>query len=338
VRKDKSGGSGSADSRAGSKDDGGDVNVDAIKNLNLNGSLNVNKLKIKNLRMDNAVLSLRARDGVMVIEPFTANFYQGRINLAGRVDARGARPSYGLNAQTSNIKIEPMLTALNGSSKINGTGNLNLNLDTSGLSTGELKRSSNGTLNFNVHDGEIKGVNMTQKLRQAYAMYKGERYTSDEPQTTRFSQIQGTAQIQNGVLQNNDLDAKSTDFGVGGSGTANFVAETINYLAMITIADTASAELGKGLEELLGKTIPVRLTGSLYDPEWKIDLGAVLKEKLGDKIEEKKEEAKQKLQDKLMEKLGGGKATTPAATSAPTTAPSATAPAPTAEPVQPVDK
>jgi AsmA protein len=315
------------------KQEEGEISVDAIKDLNLSGSLRIAKLKIKNLRMDNAVLSLRAKDGVMVIEPFTANFYQGRINLVGRVDARGARPLYGLNAQTSGIKIEPMLTALNGSSKISGTGNLNLNLNASGGTSDALKRNANGNVDFNLRDGEFKGVNVGEKLRQGYAMYKGQPFTSKEPQTTRFSQIQGSAQIQNGVLQNNDLDAQSAVFGVGGAGTANFVAETINYLARITISETGGGELGKGLDELLGKTIPVRLTGNLYDPDWKIDLaGAVqerLKEELKKKTDEVKEEAKQKLQDKLMEKLGGGrKAAEPAApAAAPSTAPSSAAPA-----------
>ena len=324
---EKGKGGGAAAGGAVSKDDGG---ANAIKDLNLNGSLSVNKLKIKNLRMDNAVLSLRAKDGIMVIEPFTANFYQGRINLAGRVDARGARPSYGINAQTSNIAVEPMLIALNGSSKINGTGSLNLNLNTSGSTGEEIKRSSNGTLDFNLRDGEFKGVNLTQKLRQAYAMYKGERYTSNEPQTTRFSQIKGSARIHNGVLQNDDLDAKSTAFGVGGGGSANLVAETINYLARVKIADTATAELGKGLEDLAGKTIPVRLTGNLYAPDWKVDIGAVLKEAVKDEIRQEVDKAKDDAKQKLMDKIGIGgtskQQAAPAATEAPsgeaTTAPS----------------
>jgi AsmA protein len=302
--KDK--GSGSAGA-GGGKDGGG---VSAIRDLNLSGTLNVGKLKIKNLRMDNAVLSLSARDGIMVIEPFTANFYQGRINLAGRVDARGARPSYAINAQTSNIAVEPMLVALNGSSKISGTGSLNLELNTSGSTAEEIKRASNGTLSFNLRDGEFKGVNLTQKLRQAYATYKGERYTSNEPQTTRFSHIQGTARIHNGVLQNDDLDARSTAFGADGSGSANLVAETINYLVKVTVAETAAGELGKGLEELVGATIPVRLTGNLYAPEWKVDIAAVLEGRLRDEVKKRTDEAKDKAKQKLLDRLGGGGSTT----------------------------
>jgi AsmA protein len=325
--KDKGGGS----AGAGGKDGGG---VSAIKDLNLSGTLNVGKLKIKNLRMDNAVLSLRAKDGIMVIEPFTANFYQGRINLAGRVDARGARPSYAINAQTSNIAVEPMLIALNGSSKISGTGSLNLELNTSGSTTEEIKRTSNGTLSFNLRDGEFKGVNLTQKLRQAYATYKGERYVSNEPQTTRFSQIQGTARIHNGVLQNDDLDARSTAFGADGSGSANLVAETINYLVKVTVAEAAAGELGKGLEELVGATIPVRLTGSLYAPEWKVDIAAVLEGRLREEVKKRTDEAtdkaRQKLQDKLMDKLGGGRSA--AEPTAPATAEPSSSTAPSAEP------
>lgn len=314
---------GKAATSSSSKGDSGEVNVETAKDLNLNGSLSVKKLKIMNLRMDNAVLTLRARDGIMVIEPFTANFYQGRINLAGRMDSRGARPSYKINAQTSSINVEQMLTALNGSSKINGTGNLNLNLTTSGLTSEELKRSSNGTMDFNLNNGEIKGINLGQKLRQAYALYKGERYTGNEPQTTQFSRIQGSAQIHNGVLQNDDFDAKSTPFGLDGAGTANFVAETINYLVKVSVADTAGGELGKGLEGLVGKTIPVRLTGNLYDPKWQLDLAGVAQEKIKEEIKKKTDEAKDKAKQKLMDKLGlGGGAKEPPAPAAGAAAPS----------------
>jgi AsmA protein len=287
------------------KEEEGEVGVDAIKDLNLNGSLNVGKLKVKNLRFENASLSLRARDGVMVIEPLNAAFYQGRINLSGRVDASGARPAYAINAQTSGIRIEPMLNDLTGKAKLNGIANLNLNVSTAGDRTGELKRALNGTLNFRLLDGEIKGFNLGQKLRSAQALRKGERLADDAPQTTDFAEITGTLNIVNGVLRNNDLDGKSPAFRVNGEGSANLVNETIDYLAKVFVVKTSRGQGGEALADLEGVSIPVRLTGNLYAPDWKIDLGSALKEKAKSKIEEEKEKAKQK----LLDRLGGGSST-----------------------------
>lgn len=322
----------------------GEVSVDAIKDLNLNGTLKVGKFKVRNLRFTDASLVLRARDGILAIEPLTANFYSGRINMTGRVDANGKRPAYNIQAQTSGIKVEPMLVDLNGQSKVTGTGDVNLNVTTAGTGSEQIKRGANGTVSFNLRDGEFKGVNVGQKLAQAYALYKGESFKATEPETTRFSQIKGSARINNGVLQNDDLDADSTVFDVGGAGTANFVAETINYLAKITIADTAGGEMGKKLEGLLGKTVPVRLTGNLYAPDWRLDMAGLIQGKLQEELEEEKEKAKEKLKEKLDDKLkdlfnrGDDKAeaVTPVPSTAPSTAaPSTSAPAAASEPPPP---
>ncbi|HXG27750.1 MAG TPA: AsmA family protein [Nevskiales bacterium] len=294
----------------GGKAEEGEVGVDAIKDLNLNGSLNVGKLKVKNLRFENANLSLRAQDGVMVIEPLSAGFYQGRINLSGRLDARGSRPAYALNAQTSGIRIEPMLTDLTGKAKVSGTATLNLDISTAGARSSEFKRALNGTLSFRLLDGEIKGFNLGHKLRQAQAMRKGERLADDAPQTTDFAEISGTLNIVNGVLRNNDLDGKSPAFRVNGEGSANLVNETIDYLAKVFVVKTSKGQGGEALADLEGVSIPVRLTGNLYAPDWKIDLGSALKEKAEEKLEQEKEKAKQKLLDKLG--IGGSSSRQPA--------------------------
>lgn len=300
--KDDDGNGGGSDGGAGGESGEDKIDVDAIKDLNLNGSLKVGKLKVKNLRFENATLSLRAENGIMVVEPLNAGFYQGSINMSGRVDATGAKPGYGLNARTSNIRLEPMLQDLTGKAKVNGLASLNLNVTTAGDTTAALKRGLNGTLGFNLQDGEIKGFNLGQKLRAAQALREGQRLSDDAPQTTDFSAITGTLNIVNGVLRNNDLDGKSPAFRVNGEGSASLVSETIDYLAKVFVVKTSKGQGGAELAELEGVAIPVRLTGSLYDPEWKIDLGSVLKERAREELEEEKD----KLRQKLLDKIGGG--------------------------------
>ena len=56
---------------------------------------------------------------------------------------------------------------------------------------------------------------------------------------------------------------------------------------------------GKGLEELAGLTIPIKLTGSLYSPSYKLDLKSALQQKAG-------QELKDKVAEKLLGKTGLG--------------------------------
>ena len=115
--------------------------------------------------------------------------------------------------------------------------------------------------------------------------------------------------ISNGILHSDDLSAASPLFRVGGAGDINLVDETINYTAKPTIVETSKGQGGKELSQLNGVTIPIRLTGSLWKPKYKVDISDAVREKARQKIEEKlaDPEVKQKINDKLGELLFGKK-------------------------------
>ncbi|MGV2482458.1 UNVERIFIED_CONTAM: hypothetical protein IGO34_37315, partial [Salmonella enterica subsp. enterica serovar Weltevreden] len=67
-------------------------------------------------------------------------------------------------------------------------------------------------------------------------------------------------------------------FRVAGEGQFDLVNETINYLAKPTIVNTISGQGGKGLEQLKGITIPIRLSGNLYKPKVSLDLKTAMQQ------------------------------------------------------------
>jgi AsmA protein len=75
--------------------------------------------------------------------------------------------------------------------------------------------------------------------------------------------------------------------------------------------ESSRGEGGKGLEELKGLTIPIKLSGSLFDPKYKLDVETALKqkatEKLRDELKGREDEIKEKINDKLGELLFGKK-------------------------------
>jgi AsmA protein len=98
---------------------------------------------------------------------------------------------------------------------------------------------------------------------------------------TRFSQLGGTAQIKNGVVQNNDLKIQSPKLlNVSGKGSADLPKETLDYTV------TAGS-------------YPIIIDGPFSKPRFRPDWNAILKSK----VEEKKTEIKEKLQEKLKERF-----------------------------------
>lgn len=327
--------------------------VEALEKLNASGTLDAGELKIKGATLKNVQLKIDGPKGAAKQVKLDANAYGGRISSSTRI-APGARPDYALDTRIDTMQLAPMLQNFWGKDIVSGLGNVKLDLTSSGRTVGDVRRGLNGALSLSFQDGAVKGFNLGQILRQGQAMLSGTAVTQTEPQQTDFTSITFAAQIVNGVLRSKDLNALSPLFRLAGNGEINLVDETLNYLVSPTVVASSKGQGGKGLEELSGLTVPIRLTGSLYAPKYKLDLQTALKQKAGDELRGKlsdkvlggdgdkpvsEAELKQKAGEKLNKELGrgldkllGGKKNKnePAPQSAPAdgTAPAEPAPAP----------
>ena len=284
------------------------IPVDLVRDLDLDGRLSVGELTVSKLRIQKAVISVKARDGQLNLDNQVNQFYQG--NLKGRIglDARGKTPKLNLDQQAAGIQAGPLLKDVTGEDRLTGRGQLNARLSTQGDTEEAARRNLNGDLSFDFRDGAVKGFNLAQMIREAKATLRGEpRPPSEGPVQTDFSELSFKATAQNGVLHD-DLDAKSPYLRVTGIGQIDLAAETLDYLVKPVVVSTAKGAGGKGLEELKGVPIPVYLTGPWSDPKWRIDIASaaaeVGKAKLQEKIEQKEGETLEKLDKKLEEKTG----------------------------------
>jgi len=152
----------------------------------------------------------------------------------------------------------------------------------------------------------VKGIDIAGSIRSAKAKLgslRGEQtQAADKNQKTDFSELTATFNIKNGVARNNDLSLKSPLLRVGGEGEINIGADTLNYLVKASIVGTSKGQGGRDTDELKGVTVPVRVTGPLAAPSYKLDFGAMATET-----------AKQTLKDALQKRFGGAPASGEAA-------------------------
>lgn len=331
--------------------------VDAINKLNASGTLDVRELKLKGATLKDVKLRIDGPKGSPKVVKLDAQTFGGTMSTSSTIGP-GAAPTFALDTTISSVSLSPLVQTFVGKDIISGLGNIKLGLTTSGATVGDVRRGLNGDVSLNFQNGAMKGFNLGQILRQGQALLKGQQYTANEPQETDFTSISLAAKIVNGVLKTDQLAALSPLFRLTGSGDIDLANETINYLASPTVVGSAQGQGGKGLEDLAGLTIPIRLTGSLRAPKYKLDLQTALKQKGADELRGKladkvlggdssqgamsQEEFRQKSNEKIgkelskgLDKLFGKKkapssdATAPAASGASgtTTAPSTTAPA-----------
>lgn len=335
--------------------------VQALEKLNASGTLDVTELKLKGATLKDVRVKIDGPKGSSKLVKLDARAFGGDISTTTRITP-GARPDYVLNTQLSAMQLTPLLQQFVGKDLVSGLGNLKFDLTSGGSTIGDVRRGLNGTVALNFENGAVKGFNLGQIIRQGQTLLSGQIPASAtaEPDKTDFTAITFAADIVNGVLKSDQLNALSPLFRVGGRGEIDLVNETLNYLALPTIVGSGKGQGGKGIEELAGLTIPIKLTGSLFAPKYKLDLSTALKQKAGDELRGKitdkllggeagqpvtdtelKAKAGEKLNKELgrgLEKLFGGKkkqqappAETPAPAEEPALAPPAETPAP-AEP------
>ncbi len=316
------------------------IDLSALKKLNASGEAKIGWLKLANVKTQNVDIGLKAADGVATISPFSANLYQGSMSGILKVDARST-PSIAFKQDMKGIAIGPLLVDAINNHMLDGKGNLNLDVTSSGNSVGALKKALAGKAAINLADGAIKGVDIAGTIRDLKSkanLFSGKSSIgADQSKKTDFSELAATFDIKNGVAHNEDLTMKAPVLRLAqgdSRGDIDVGNETINYLAKPSIVKSLKGQGGADLDALAGFSIPVKITGTFSSPKYAMDFAsiatALAKSSLLDKVGGEKGSAVKDLinggdkVEALKGLLGKKKASVPATNSTTESAPANT--------------
>ncbi|MBX9960708.1 MAG: AsmA family protein [Burkholderiaceae bacterium] len=276
-----------------------EIDLSALKGLDLNGALKIATLKIMNVQTTGLRLQLKARNGRAELNPVTASLYGGGVNGSLVADAAGAQ-RLAAKLDLRGIQIGPLMKDALDQRPLEGRGNVALDLSTGGNTVTQFKRKLNGTVGVQLTDGSLNGVDIAGMLRNAKARLGGgsQEGQASGQQKTDFTEFGASLKITDGVARNDDLAAKTPLLRLGGAGTVWIPEDRLDYTVKATVVPTLQGQGGPELDQLRGLTIPVRLSGPYTDLKWKLDFGGIA----GQRKAELKEETKQKL-DAAREKL-----------------------------------
>jgi AsmA protein len=279
------------------------IDLSALKGFNANGTVKVGSLKISNIKASNVRLDIKAANGRVEVSPMSANLYQG--SLAGALSANAADSSFGVRQNLSGVNVGPLLRDAAGVDTLEGRGNVAIDVTARGNMAALLKKSLNGTAAVNLSDGAVKGINIAQSIRSAKAKLgtlRGEQVqAADKSQQTDFSSLKATFNIRNGVARNDDLSLQSPLLRVGGGGDIDIGQDKINYVVKATIVGTTKGQGGRGVDELSGVTVPVKVSGPLASPAYGLDFSSMVSDVA-------KQKAQEALAGELQRRMGAGTA------------------------------
>ena len=291
-----------------------EIDLSALKTFNANGKITIGKLQVANVKMNAVQIPLRAKNGKIDLTDFSAQLYQGTVKGNLNVDANSNQIQ--IQQNMSGIRINPFIQDLLNKDVVEGKGDVVLNLRTQGNTVNAFKRALDGNVSLKLVDGAVKGINLAKTLRDFKSKILGKTDQQQSVNTlekTDFSALSASIQFKDGIGQSDDLQLQSPFLRVGGSGNVNLHKDALDYVAKVTVVNTATGQEGKDLAQLKDLTIPVRLYGPFDKIDYQLQfsqisseaLKSVFKEKAAPVIEEKKKEVEEKLKNSLRDKLKG---------------------------------
>ncbi len=279
--------------------------LEPLRQINAKGTFDIAKLKVSGTHSDTIHITLDANNGLVKLNPLSANMYEGNYRGNINLDARSNKLKLSLDEKINNVQAGPLLKDLTGKDTITGVVNAGVKLTGNGQTVNQIKQTLNGEGQFAFNDGAVKGINIAESIRKAKAVFNKNSFAlpaSSSPLKTDFSSLNGTFTVKNGVVNNNDLLAMSPLLRIQGAGDVSLPKETINYGLQVSIVETSTGQAGKELSELKGLTIPIKISGTFSQPKPSVDIGSMLKEEAAAEIKAK---AAEKIKEKLGGELGG---------------------------------
>lgn len=271
------------------------IDLSALVGPSVNGTLKVGKLVVRGLKADDVGASVKLDKGKLEITSLTAGLYGGKLAGALTVDAAQGN-QLATKMSLAGIAIEPFLMDLANRNVLSGTGSLALDLKTAGANAYAMKSGLGGTMQLRLRDGAVKGINLTQTLRDLKAAFKpesqDETVPADTSKQTAFSEMDADLAFTKGVAAVKRLNVVSPLLRVtqGDPATIDFVKSELDLVARARVVNPAADPEGQELIDLKDVTIPVHVKGPFEKPTytllWKDAVGAILKRSLENKLRE----------------------------------------------------
>jgi len=277
------------------------IDVELFRSINARGEVGIGQLTINQLDMSDIQVNIRADRSGWRFQPISANFYDGKLAGGVAIDASGSSPMLGTSGNLDQVLAGAMLADMAGRDLLSGVANFDSDLR---MDINNPQQTLSGELELGINDGALKGVDIVGMLRQGLSIadnLSGGKIGGAEllqaRGDTEFASLSGRFLADNGVISNDDFKLISPLLNVFGEGEINLAADQIDYTVTASLLQAPEGGVESRLGKMLGKSIPIRIRGSLSQPSYSIDPQLLLKVLAGDRIQQQK--------GKLLDKLRG---------------------------------
>jgi AsmA protein len=274
--------------------------LDALRELDANGSLKFGKAKFSGLTVSDAAFGLTAAGGMLKLTP-TASLYGGKYGGDIDVNVQKTDAKMTIAQHLDAVNLDPLGKDLLGAQYFTGLGNVKLDLVATGSNLGQMRKGVDGAVSFDVKNGSLEGIDLWYELRRVRAVIdKSEAPPRPPgPRRTTFSSLAATGDVKDALLTNKDLKGVLDFMNITGSGTINLLDQKIDLDLKATMVDGPKLQSDPLMAKYAGQSLPLHATGTMSEPSVTPDVSALAKQRANKEVDEQKKKATDKLNDKL---------------------------------------
>jgi AsmA protein len=259
-----------------------------IKDIELHGTLHAGEISTAKFRATGVAANIKIEQSALTISPLKARMYGGTLSGSISATAQG-KPQFAIKQNLSGFQMKALLANTSNAGKLEGRGDLVMDLSAEGGSIGALRKSLNGTVSLALTRGSLEGID----LRTALISGSDDLGTTNPPrvhetrlsESTDFSNLDAVFNIADGSARGNSFDLRSPLFRLAGDGDYAPDSGRIDYRLAATVSSALKQRSAGELYGMRGVTVPVRVSGPWAAPDITLNFAAASGEIVTRKIE-----------------------------------------------------
>lgn len=306
------------------------IPLDMLKTLNLDASLDFDKITFADIPLEAIRVRINAANGQVNLTQTDARVYDGTLTAKGSLDARGNTAVIRFDSALTNVQIEPAMKALELGDNFGIAGGINANLqaNTRGVTMNQLVDGMQANADFSGAQVRFSPLNIEQKFCELVDLVNksdSKGLVAWDP-FTEMRELSGKITMANSVVNVESIKAGVHQLELGTNGKIDLAAGGYDLMLPMKLLNEETSENGcrvPGNYWINRSLSLLRCHGSLEtlnpltdcrpDSKGLANLTKdfaefKLREKHGDKIdaaEQKVDQKKEELLQKLDKKLGG---------------------------------
>jgi AsmA protein len=217
------------------------IALDGFKDFNLDLRLSAASIKISNTQLGRTAVAANMRDGKLDLTIGEAQAFsgvaKGTLGLAS-ADNGVAVTSH---MQFADVDLADCLGQVFGMHRVEGRGNLAVNIDGSGNSVLAVTQALNGTATLNAQSGALTGINVEQLLRrlERRPLSGNGDFRSGR---TAYDQLTVSLKIDQGMVSIDDMQINGPAVRLAVAGQASVPTRDLDLKGVATLVSTTTAD------------------------------------------------------------------------------------------------